>query len=65
MREFGQGAKPPPNPKWPKQIDLLDVADQTASAKLTAWWGIDYLHLATHDGCWIIVHVLWQSPPKR
>ncbi len=55
----------PPNPEWPKQIDLLDVADQTASAKLTAWWGIDYLHLAKYDGRWMIVHVLWQSPPKR
>lgn len=54
-----------PDPKWPKQIDLLDVADQTASAKLTAWWGIDYLHLAKYDGRWMIVHVLWQSPPKR
>jgi hypothetical protein len=55
----------PPNPKWPKQIDLLDIADQTASAKVTAWWGIDYLHLAKYDGRWMIVHVLWQSPPKR
>lgn len=54
-----------PDPKWPKEIDLLDVADQTASAKLTAWWGIDYLHLAKYDGRWMIVHVLWQSPPKR
>ena len=48
----------------PKEIEILDVADQTAAAKLTAWWGIDYLQLATYDGRWMIVHVLWQSPPR-
>jgi hypothetical protein len=48
----------------PKQVDILDVADQTAAAKLTAWWGIDYVQLAKYDGKWMILHVLWQSPPK-
>jgi hypothetical protein len=54
-----------PKPEWPKRIDVFDVADQTASAKLTAWWGIDYLLLAKYDGKWMITHVLWQSPPKE
>ena len=49
----------------PKEITLLDVLDQTASAKLVAEWGIDYLHLAKFDGKWLIVNVLWQSPPKK
>lgn len=49
----------------PKEITILDVADQTASAKLTAWWGIDYLHLAKFDGVWKITQVLWQSPPVK
>ncbi|NOT09621.1 MAG: hypothetical protein HOP28_15625 [Gemmatimonadales bacterium] len=49
----------------PKEIVILDVADQTASAKLTAWWGIDYLHLAKYDGKWMITQVLWQSPPPK
>ena len=49
----------------PKDIALLDVADQTASAKLTANWGIDYLHLAKFDGKWMITQVLWQSPPPK
>jgi hypothetical protein len=48
----------------PKEIELLDVQDQTAAAKLTAWWGTDYLLLAKYDGRWMIVHVLWQSPPR-
>ena len=47
----------------PKEIVLLDVQDQTAAAKLTAWWGTDYLLLAREQGRWMIVDVLWQSPP--
>ena len=47
----------------PKKVELLDVLDQTASAKLTAAWGIDYMHLAKLDGTWKIMHVLWQTHP--
>ena len=56
----GRGAPP----DAPKKIELFDVLDQTASAKLTAWWGIDYLLLARYEGKWMITHVLWQSPPR-
>lgn len=49
----------------PKDVALFDVQDQTASAKLTAWWGTDYLLLGKHDGRWMITHVLWQSPPAK
>jgi hypothetical protein len=49
----------------PKDIQLFEVLDQTASAKLTAFWGIDYLLLAKYDGRWMISHVLWQTPPKK
>ncbi len=49
----------------PKEIVLLDVLDQTASAKLTAWWGTDYLLLGRFAGRWMITHVLWQSPPPK
>jgi hypothetical protein len=52
-----------PDPKWPKQVELLDVLDQTAATKVTAWWGTDYLLLGKFDGKWMITHVLWQSPP--
>ena len=50
----------------PKTITLFDVQDQTASAKLTAWWGTDYLLLAREQGRWMITHVLWQTtaPPS-
>ena len=50
----------------PKDIVLYDVLDQTATVKLTADWGTDYMHLAKIDGKWMIVNVLWQShPPKK
>ena len=50
--------------KYVKKIEVLDFQDQTASAKLTAWWGTDYILLAKLNGKWMITHVLWQSPPK-
>ncbi len=48
----------------PKEVIVFDVLDQTASAKLVASWGIDYLHLAKYEGRWKIVNVLWQSAPQ-
>jgi hypothetical protein len=47
-----------------REIVLLDVLDKTASAKLVADWGVDYLHLAKVDGRWMIKNILWQSPPQ-
>ena len=44
-------------------IEIFEVLDQTAAVKLTAFWGIDYMHLAKYDGEWKIVQVLWQSAP--
>ena len=49
----------------PKRVELLDVLDQTAAAKVYAWWGSDYLLMAKYDDEWKIVQVLWQSPPPR
>ncbi len=49
----------------PKEIVVFDVLDQTATAKLTAHWGVDYFQLAKYDGKWKIIHVLWQSPPPK
>jgi len=48
----------------PKEVTVLDVLDQTASVKVVAVWGVDYMHLAKYDGKWKIVNILWQSPPK-
>ncbi|MCI0488776.1 MAG: nuclear transport factor 2 family protein [Blastocatellia bacterium] len=51
--------------KAPKEVVVYEVLDQTASAKLTAAWGIDYMHLAKYSGKWMIVNVLWQSHPPK
>jgi hypothetical protein len=48
----------------PRAIALLDVLDRTASAKLPASWGTDYLLLGKFDDRWMITHVLWQSPAR-
>jgi hypothetical protein len=48
-----------------KEVTVLDVLDQTASAKLTATWGIDYMLLGKYDGTWKIVQILWQSHPPK
>lgn len=58
-------AKNNPPADAPKDIVIFDVLDQTASVKLTATWGVDYMHLAKYDGKWMIVNVLWQSLPKK
>ena len=52
-------------PDAPKDVVIYEVLDQTASAKVTAFWGIDYLLMAKFDGKWMITHVLWQTPPKK
>ena len=52
------------NEKSPKEIEILDLLDKTATAKLTAEWGVDYFHLAKMEDKWYIMNVLWQSPPK-
>jgi hypothetical protein len=50
---------------YPKKVEIFDVLDKTASAKITAWWGTDYVLLAKLDGAWKITHVLWQSFPEK
>ncbi len=52
--------------RTPIKIEVFDMLNQTASAKVTAGWGMDYILLAKQNGTWKITHVLWQThPPKR
>ena len=48
-----------------KDVTVLDVLDQTAVAKVTASWGVDYVLLGKYDGNWNITLILWQSPPPK
>ena len=61
-KNYNKDGKIPKNA--PKEVTVFDVLDRTASAKLVAAWGVDYFHLAKINGKWMIVSVLWQSPPN-
>jgi len=62
-RVKASGRKAPPTTR--KEVTLLDVQDRTASAKLTAFWGTDYLLLGKFGDQWMVSSVLWQSPPAN
>ncbi|RYU93425.1 nuclear transport factor 2 family protein [Emticicia agri] len=51
-----------PKADAPKVVKILDVSYNTAAAKITAWWGTDYLLLSRNGDNWIIDQVLWEGP---
>jgi hypothetical protein len=53
-----------PSPDAPRKVEVLDVMNQIASAKITAWWGTDYLLLSKRGDKWMIEQVLWEGPLK-
>lgn len=64
---FAKGVKEKKNfPKAdaPKKVELLGISNKIAIAKVTAWWGVDYVLLAKNDGKWKIRQVLWEGPAK-
>jgi len=63
VRQVKASGRTPPA-SAPRQVSALEVLDQVAAAKVVAWWGTDFLHLARIDGRWMITQVIWQSPPR-
>ena len=57
--------KPEAAAKFVKEVQVLDVQNKTACAKVKAWWGTDYLLMTKLDDKWVITHVLWQSYPAN
>lgn len=49
-------------PDAPKKVEILDVMDKIAAAKVSAWWGYDYILLSKSDKGWMIEQVIWQGP---
>jgi hypothetical protein len=49
----------------PKKVEVLDIMNTIAAAKVTAWWGVDYILLAKHEDKWMIDQVLWEGPLKN
>jgi len=58
------GGKDTPKEKQQKDVTVLDIFGNAASAKVVASEWIDYLHLAKWNGRWVIVNVLWELKPK-
>ena len=46
----------------PKKVEVLDLGNSIAAAKVTAWWGTDYLLLSKQQHKWMIEQVLWEGP---
>lgn len=51
-----------PKPDAPQIVKVLDISYHTAAAKITAWWGTDYLLLSRDGDNWKIDQVLWEGP---
>jgi hypothetical protein len=54
-----------PKSDAPKKVEVLDIMNTIAAAKITAWWGVDYILLAKQDGVWKIDQVLWEGPLQK
>jgi len=48
-----------------RSVKILDIEDKTASAKVNAVWGIDYVHLVKSENKWWVMNVLWQTLPIK
>ena len=60
-----RAAQPPSADAIASSVEVFEVADKIAAGKITAPWGIDYVHLVKEDGRWRIHHVIWQTEPPR
>ena len=49
----------------PKKVEILDIMNSIAAAKVTAWWGVDYILLSKQDEQWMIDEVLWEGPLQK
>ena len=54
------GGKDTPQAEQRKDVRILDIYQNAASAKIDASYWVDYLHLAKWNGRWVIVNVLWE-----
>lgn len=45
-----------------RKVEVLDIGNHIASAKVTAVWGIDYMLLSKDNGKWMIEQVIWEGP---
>lgn len=48
-----------------REVKILDQLDQTATVRLDAEWGVDYIHLAKDGKKWMIMNIIWQTYPAE
>ncbi|TPV32324.1 hypothetical protein FJ651_12210 [Paucihalobacter ruber] len=48
-----------------RKVEVLDIGNHIASAKVTAVWGIDYMLLSKDNGKWMIEQVIWEGPHQE
>jgi hypothetical protein len=58
----GGGSKTPAEQRQ-RDVAILDIFGNAASARATMSGWIDYMHLARWNGRWVIVNVLWELKP--
>ena len=46
----------------PKKVEVLEILNHIAAAKVTAWGGTDYILLSKKGEKWVIEQVLWEGP---
>lgn len=56
--------KSTPEGRRQKDVVILDIFGQAASARATMADWVDYMQLAKVDGRWVIVNVLWERKPE-
>ena len=52
-------------PDAPKKVEILEIGNSIAAAKVTAWWGVDYILLSKEGDKWMIEEVLWEGPLEK
>ena len=60
--------KETPKERQQKEVTILDIFGNAASAKAVMADWVDYMQLGKVDGRWLIVNVLWErkpQPPRR
>jgi hypothetical protein len=57
--------KETPKDRQKKEVAILDIFGNAASAKAVMADWVDYMQLGKIDGRWVIVNVLWERKPQQ
>ncbi|MET4685066.1 nuclear transport factor 2 family protein [Brevundimonas faecalis] len=60
-----QGALRTPRDAWDRNVRVLDIAGNVASARAETPWFVDYFHLGRFGDRWVIVNALWFPKPSQ